>query len=228
VNALLLGLALAARAQDASTAAVSASTEAAVAVSSGGVRVSDGTKPRPKAVLHATVHPDARDWEPFSLRVGGDPGQAANGAFLRQVKSKGRLTGVASKARSAARLVRAKEDRWLVVSVFPKALEKRRLHVEVRLRVVEGYVEDVKVFAVCVVDPRPAAGAGLDSFALRAEGVEFSEESPASAEVLLSALDPRPGKGAFNAGRLKAAAFADRELGFAELSWSVRGLAGPR
>ena len=140
------------------------------------------------------------------------------------MKSKGKLKGVGSKAKAAARVVVSKNDRWLVVSVFPAALEKRRLHFEVRFRVVEGFVEDVKALAVSVVDPRPSVGAGLDSYALRAEGIEFQEESPGSGRIEVSALDARPGKGTFNAGKLKLAEFADPRLGFSDVSWSVRGM----
>lgn len=180
------------------------------------------------STLHAVIHPDAKDWEPLSLRAGGDPGQAENAVVLRQVKSKGKLKGVASKAKATARVVVSKNDRWLVVSVFPKALEKARGHFEVRFRVVEGFVEDVKAQAVTVVDPRPGAGAGLDSYALRSEGIEFAEESPGSGQIAVSALDARPGKSAFNAGKLKLAEFAGKELGFADVSWSVRGLSAPK
>ena len=170
----------------------------------------DVPKPRLKSALHVVIHPDAKDWEPLSLRAAGDPGQAESAVLLRQVKSKGKLKGVASKAKASARVVAAKHDRWLVVSVFPKALEKSRMHFEIRFRVVEGFVEDVKVEAVSVVDPRPGVGAGFDSYALRAEGIEFQEESPGSGQIAVSALDARPGKGSFNAGKLKLAEFAAR------------------
>lgn len=218
----------AAEAPAASTETVTASTETAAAVSTGGVKVAAGEKPRLKAALHVVIHPDAKDWEPLSLRAGGDPGQAESSVVLRQVRSKGKLKGAASKAKAVARVVSSKHDRWLVVSVFPKALEKRRLHFEVRFRVVEGFVEDVKVQAVSVVDPRPGLGAGLDSHALRREGIEFQEESPGSGQITVSALDARPGKGTFNAGKLKLAEFADKELGFADVSWSVHGLSAPK
>ena len=93
---------------------------------------------------------------------------------------------------------------------------------------VEGFVEDVKVQAVSVADPRPGVGVGLDSYALRAEGIEFQEESPGSGQITVSALDARPGKKTFNAGRLKLAEFAAKELGFADVSWSARGLSTPK
>lgn len=208
----------------ASTAtAVAASTEAAVAVSTGGVKIAGEAKPKLARPIHATIHPDAKDWEPVSLKAGGDPLAAENGAVLRQAKVRGKLKGAASKARSFARLRKAKDDRWLVISVFPKALERRRAHLEARLRLVEGFVEDVKVSLVSVVDRR-YTGAGMDSDELRSRGVEFEEESPERAQVLVSALDPRPSKAALNAGTIRQAAFADKDVGLADVSWSVKGL----
>lgn len=210
----------------ASTQAVTASTATAVVTS--GVKISGGDKPHLKVSLHAEIHPDAKDWTPLSLRAGGDPGQAENSVLLRQVKSKGKFKGVSSKATGSARVIVSKNDRRLIVSIFPKALEKKRCHFEVRFRVVEGFVEDVKVQAVSVVDPRPGVGLGLDSHALRREGIEFEESSPGSGQINVSALDVRPGKGTFNAGRLKLAEFAGKDLGFTDVSWSVRGLSASK
>ncbi|HAZ08154.1 MAG TPA: hypothetical protein DCZ01_06465 [Elusimicrobia bacterium] len=216
--ALLLASAI----SSAQTAAVS--TGPAAAQAGPGVKAEAEAKLKFKNLLHAVIHPEAKEWEPLSLQAGGDPGQAVNAVVLRQVKVKGKIKGASAKARASARLVRSKDDRWLVVSIFPQALEKRRFHLEVRFRVVEGFIEDAKAAAVFVMDSRPGAGEGLDSFALRAAGVAFQEESPGSGQVLVSALDPRPGKTAFNAGRLKLAEFADADLGFVDASWSVRGL----
>ena len=212
---------LAAAISSAETAAVSTGPAAA---QDPGVKAEAEAKPKFKNLLHAVIHPEAKEWEPLSLQAGGDPGQAVNAVVLRQVKVKGKIKGDSAKARASARLVRSKDDRWLVVSIFPQALENRRLHLEVRFRVVEGFVEDAKAAAVFVMDARPGAGAGLDSFALRAAGVAFQEESPGFGQVLVSALDPRPSQAAFNAGRLKLAEFADADLGFVDASWSVRGL----
>ncbi len=64
----------------------------------------------------------------------------------------------------------------------------------------------MKTAIVSVVDARAAAGAGLDSYDLRAQGVEFEEDSPSSGAVLISALDPRPSKSAFNFRVLEARA----------------------
>ncbi len=248
IPALLAALALSAAAQSpmpysgeapaASTApavstatAVAASTETTTAVvtSTGGFHIAGGApKAKLERPLHATIHPDAKDWEPLSLKAGGDPFQAETKATLRQEKVKGKYRGTPSKASARARLHKVGDDRWLVVSIFPKGLEKPRMHFEVRLRIFEGFVEDVKGAIVTVVDRRPGAGAGLDSYDLRSEGVAFEEDSPASGSLLISALDPRPSKSAFNAGSLKRAEFGDKAVGLADVSWSVKGLPSPK
>jgi hypothetical protein len=58
--------------------------------------------------------------------------------------------------------------------------------------------------------------------------VEFEEDSPASGAILISALDPRPSKGAVNSGSLKRGAFGDELVGLADASWSVKGLPPPK
>jgi TPR repeat protein len=212
----------------ASTATVvAASTVTVVDTSTGGVHVGTGS---PQAKLsrpiRAVLHPEAKTWEPLSLRAGGDPGQAETKAVLLIEKIHGRYKGTASKAKAIARLRRRKDDVWLIYSVFPKALERRRAHFEIRLRLVEGFVENVEASLVTVVDRHPGVGAGLDSDGLRAQGVEFEEDSPASGAILISALDPRPSKKAYNAGTLKQGAFADKNAGLADVSWAVTGLSG--
>lgn len=210
----------------ASTAtAVAASTAAAeVAVSTGGVKVA-GAAPKAKLTrpIHATLHPESKDWEPLSLKPGGDPEAVETKVVLRQEKVKGKLKGAASKAKATARVHKAGDARWLVVSVWPKSLERRRLHLEVRFRIVEGFVEDAKALAVSVVD-RGYTGAGLDSDELRERGVEFEEESPEKGAIVVSALDPRPSKTARNSGTLKMAAFGDKDIGLVDASWAVVGL----
>ena len=242
ISALLLTLALPSAAQSpmpfsgaapaastapvVSTAAVAASTSAlaGVVVSTAAARIQSGPKATPARPMHAVIQPDARGWEPLSVRAGGDPLRAETKATLRQKKVKGGYKGTPSKARASARLHKAGDDRWLVVCVFPKALERGRLHIEVRLKIVEGFVEEAKAAIVTIVDRRPQAGAGLDSYDLRARGVEFEEDSPASGALLISALDPRPSKSAVNSGTLKLAAFGDAAVGLADASWSVKGI----
>jgi hypothetical protein len=206
-----------------SAAAVAASTEAVVAVSTEGVKVAGETKPKLTRPIRATIHRDAKDWEPLSLKAGGDPFQAENKAVLLLEKVKRKYKGQTSKAKSFARLRPGKDESWLVISVFPKALERRRGHFEVRLRIVEGFVEDVKATLVSVVD-RNYTGAGMDSDELRRRGVEFEEDSPSAGQILVSALDPKPSKTAFNAGILKEAAFAAKDVRLCDVSWSVKGL----
>lgn len=208
--------------------AVAASTETAeVPVSTGGVHVAAEVKPKLQRPIHAVIHKEAKDWEPLSLQAGGDPGAAENRAVLRLVKVRGRWKGEDGPAKSRAYLVKDGEDRWLVVCVFPRALARRRAHFEVRLRLVEGFVEDVRATLVKITDPR-TGGATLSSEQLRARGVAFEEDSPASGAVRISALDPRPAKRAFNAGTLKQGAFADAGVRLADVSWSTTGLQGPQ
>ncbi len=209
----------------ASTAAVvAASTETVVAVSTGGVRVAGEVKAKLTRPIHAVIHPEAKEWEPLSLRAGGDPGQAETKAILRQSKIKGRYRGAPSKAKAIARVYKAGHDRWLIVSIFPKSLEKRRAHLEVRFRIAEGFIEEAGAALVSVVDRRRGLGAGLDSRELDARGIAFEEDTPSSGSILVAALDPRPSRSAFNAGTLKLAAFGDKDVGLADASWAATGL----
>lgn len=243
---LLLLLALPAAAQSpmygsgappaASTSTVAASTATVAASSSTaptdemagrGFKVGGGA-PRAKLArpLHAVIHKDAADWEPLGVREGGLPGAGDNTVSLKVVKVKGRMKGENSKARSAARLHKgAKDSRWLVISLYPKSLELKRTHLELRFRVFEGYVEEVSAAAVTVTDRRRQQTARLlDSYDLREQGVEYQEERPGSGQIVVAELDPRPGTASVNSGRLEKAEFADSNFGFVNLSWSVRGV----
>jgi hypothetical protein len=250
ISGLLLALALPAAAQSpmpysgeapaastapavstAAPAAVAASTDtlANVVSSTGGVKIGGGVKAKLSRPMHAVIHADAKDWEPLSVRAGGDPFQAETRLTLRQEKVRGKYRGSPEKATASARLYKDGRDRWLVLRVFPKSLVgRRRLHFEIRLKIIEGFVEDAKAAVVTIVDPRPRAGAGLDSYELRAEGVEFEEDSPSSGAILISALDPRPSKSAVNSGTLKLASFGGKAVGLADASWSVKGLPPPK
>lgn len=213
----------------ASTAAVSASTSTAPTdeTAGHGFKVGgDAPKPKLARPLHATIHKDAVDWEPLGLRVGGVPGAAENAAALKVVKVNGRMKGENSKARSVARLHKGKKDSvWLVISLYPKSLERRRTHFELRFRVFEGFVEDVEAAAVTVTDRRrQKSDRLLDSWDLRDQAIEYESERPGSGQFVVAELDPRPGAAARNSGRLEKAEFAHKDLGFVNLSWSVRGL----
>lgn len=216
----------------ASSSATAAAPEPAPADDASGRGVKRaGDEPKPKLVrpMRAVVHKDARDWEPLSLREGGVPGSAENAAALKVVKVSGRMKGENSKAKSYAAWRKGRKDsRWLVISVHPKSLERRRTHFEIRFRIVEGFVEQVEAAAVRVTDRRFQAPAKrpLDSFELREQAVEFESESPGSGAVIVAELDPRPVPSAANSGRLEKAEFADKDLGFVNLSWSVRGVSG--
>lgn len=215
----------------ASTAAVAASTSTAPTdeVAGHGFKVGDG---EPKAKLarpmHAIIHKDAADWDPIGLREGGIPGAAENTVSLKVVKIKGRMKGENGKARASARLHKGKKDStWLVICVYPKALERRRTFFELRFRVFEGYIEDVEAAAVTVTDKRRSAAGKLpDSYDLRREGIEYEENRPGSGQLVVAALDPRIRSSSVNSGRLEKAEFADKDLGFVNLSWSSVGVRG--
>ncbi|MFI5346002.1 MAG: hypothetical protein ACHQ51_06475 [Elusimicrobiota bacterium] len=208
--------------------AVSSSTDTVnVSISTGGVHVAGAVKAKLTRPIRAILHATAKEWEPVSLRAGGDPVMAQCKAVLRQVKVKKKLKGVSSPAKATVRLIKKKDDSWLIVAVFPKGLEKKRAHFEIRFRLFEGYVEDVKVALVTIADPR-TGGWMLNAEELRSRGVAFEEDSPATGQILISALDPRPSKTAFNAGQLKMAAFAGEDVGLSDVSWTATGLSAPK
>jgi hypothetical protein len=218
----------------ASTAAVTASSSTAPSstaptdeVAGHGFKVG-GAGPKAKLArpMHAIIHKDAVDWEPLAVKEGGVPGSAENAVSLKVVKIKGRMKGENSKARSVARTHKgAKDSRWLVISLYPKALERRRTHLELRFRVFEGYVEEVQAAAVIVTDRRKKLPAKLlDSYDLRELGIEYEEDKPGSGLFVVAELDPRPGNSSVNSGRLEKAEFADKDLGFVNLSWAAKGV----
>ncbi|MBI5246065.1 MAG: hypothetical protein HY923_02715 [Elusimicrobia bacterium] len=229
---------------DASTATVSTSTDtvtsstSTVSVSTSAPSIDDvaghgfkigGGAPKAKLTrpMHAVIHKDAVDWEPLSLREGGVPGGGETTIALKVVKVKGRMKGENSKAKAFARTHKGRKDgRWLVISLYPKSLESRRAHFEIRLRVVEGYVEQAEAAAVIVTERRrlDAPKRPRDSYDLREEGIEYREEMPGSGQLVIAELDPRPGAAAVNSGRLEKAEFADSDIGFVNLSWATRGL----
>jgi hypothetical protein len=145
----------------------------------------------------------AGQWTPVGVRLGGGAGRNACSWRLKPVKIKGKkaLKGETSPARATARWTAMGEDKKLIVSIFPKSLEERRVHLELRLPVVEGILERAELAAVAA-----EAGAGPldDAAALKAKGIPFQEEFPASADLRLSAL------GKDNAGTIKSAEFAER------------------
>lgn len=188
----------------------------------------EGEKPKPKLTrpIKAFIPKEAKDWEPLGLKEGGDPYQGGTGVTLKLVKAaKGGYKGERSKAKAWARAYPVKPGETLfVVALFPKALERRRKHFELRFRVVEGNVEKVEASLITVRDRR--AYRGIDRVALRRAGAAFEEESAASGVVSVAAFDPRPGRG-LNVGKLSLAEFPDREVGFADISWSLRSVEKP-
>jgi len=212
----------------ASTAAPEAPEPPTDEVAGHGFKVGgDAPKAKLSRPMHAIIHKDAVDWEPLAIRTGGIPGASENAVSLKVVKIKGRMKGESSKARSAARTHKGRKDSsWLVISLYPKALERRRAHLEVRFRIFEGYVEEVEAAAVTVTDRRKKLPAALlDSYDLRERGFEYEEERPGSGLFVVAELDPRPGGASRNSGRLEKAEFADKDIGFVNLSWSAKGVA---
>lgn len=213
---LLLALFLASASAEepaASTAAPTLTVDSGT-VKQSGVQVGTGEdKPAPRRSAGVKLHPDAKDWEPYSVRLGGDPFQA-RGFFARGKEKPG-------KAEAFARAYQVKGDTLLVIAVFPEALKKRRTHLEARFLVQEGYLEEVKIAAVTT----DAAGRE-DSIALRRKGVEFQEENPGSAEVRIAALASSGPRDALNAGSVRRAAFGS--WGTVDFGWAARGIAGDK
>lgn len=221
MSALAFLLAACAAAQ-VSTGAVATSTAPGDGVHVAG----DAPKPKLSRPIKAAIPKEAADWEPVGLTAGGDPYQAVTAATLRLVKSRGAYKGEKTKAKAAARAYPVKPGETLfIVAVFPRALEKRRKHFEIRLRVVEGNVEKAEAALVSVLDRRAAPE--LDSVGLRRAGAAFEESNPGSGVIALAALDARP-RGGLNAGKLSHAGFADADVGFADVSWSVKRVEASR
>ncbi|MDD5657454.1 MAG: hypothetical protein PHF00_09410 [Elusimicrobia bacterium] len=195
-------------------AAVSSAPAAQTAVSSTApAAILPEAPPRPRS--NVVVHKEAADWEPISVVLRPDL-PAAKSSFERRLRKAGKgYKGESSAARAAARVHPAGEDRWLVISVYPEALRRQRLHLEARLLIQEGYLEGVKLAAVRVTGKTDS---DEDSFTLRAKGIDFVERFPGSGEVELAAVNAGP-KRALNAGRARFAAFGGSDLGFVNFSW---------
>ncbi|MFA6003997.1 MAG: hypothetical protein WC881_08005 [Elusimicrobiota bacterium] len=175
------------------------------------------------------VHKEAADWDPISVRLvaGNKPTRGFCERKLRQVGTGYR--GEPSAAKVTVRSYPSGDDRWLVVAVHPDLLRGARIHLEARFLIQEGYLEEVVVAAVTLVGSRSSPGDdSADSFSLRAAGRDFVEQTPRSGEVELNAIDPSASPGAVNAGRVKFANFGDKQLGFVNFAWSVKGVASSK
>lgn len=231
-SVLLLALAVPGWAQEAPAASAPAepASTSTVIKSGDGVHIAggEGEKPKPKLTrpIKAFIPKTAKDWEPVGLKEGGDPYQGSTGVTLKLVKAaKGGYRGERSKAKAWARAYAVKTGETLfVIALFPKSLEKRRKHFELRFRVVEGNVEKVEASLITVRDRR--AYRDVDRVALRRAGAAFEEEYAASGVISVAAFDPKPGRG-MNVGKLSLAEFPDREVRFADLSWSLQKVEKP-
>jgi hypothetical protein len=235
---LLLALALSGSAWGQETGSASApagSTEtvsspaAAVETSSAAV-FSPVAAPEKPAVpkSRVIVHKEAVDWEPVSVRL--RPAAGGRNSFEAGLrKAGGSYRGRPSAAKVAARLHSAGDDRWLVVCVYPVSLRSERMHMEARFFIQEGYLEEVKVAAVRIAGGRWSPDDEKeDSFSLKAKGMDFNEQMPASAEITLAVIDPRLGPHTLNAGSARHASFGGEDLGFVNFSWSVTGVSGEK
>lgn len=175
------------------------------------------------------VHREAAGWDPVSVKLvsGGRP---TRGYCERKLRKAGAgYRGEYSAAKVTVRSYPSGEDRWLVVAVHPEVLRGSRTHLEARFLIQEGYLEEVVVAAVTLVGGRRAPGdESADSFSLRAQGRDFVEQTPRSGEVELNAIDPYSNARAFNAGRVKFANFGDKQLGFVNFAWTVKGVAAAK
>lgn len=175
-------------------------------------------KPELARPLRVKLHKEGKDWEPVSVRAGAGDALAMSTSFERRiVRKKGRR----SKAKAVARLFPKGEDKVLIVSIFPEALKKKRIHVELRMKLVEGWLEEVKVAAITAEGE--AAEEHLDSRKLKLAGIPFSEDFPAEAALSIVAIDPAGNAKAVNAGRLKAE-FGLEDLGLVSLTYKTKGV----
>ncbi len=180
-------------------------------------------RPKARPEIHAAIRADAKKWQPVSLLIGGDHRKIRTAISFRTMIEETKVK--TSPAEATVKLHGGPNSSWLVYSIWPKAFELKRKHVEVRLRLMESYVEEARTYVVTVTDRRTGAGAGFDSNELRRRGIEFEEVSGESGRIEIAAIDHRPSKSAKNSGRLRAVGFADRDLSHVDLSWSIVGLA---
>ena len=235
--------------------AVAQSTAAAVGVSSSAVAGSSATvttsplelgttapieeaaqpEQPPEHPIRVHVHREAAHWKPIGLRTAAeDPAtfMQIKTAFTRKirastVKGKRVLKGEPSrKVKATARLHKVGEDLLLVVSVYPASLRSLRKHMEVRYRLVEGFLEEVQVAAVTIRGGAPSPeDESLDAVALEKRGIEFREDFPGSGQVRVTAIDAKVSKRAYNVATVRKAEFGDRELGTVDLTYFAKGLA---
>lgn len=228
ISALLAALAAAVFAQAPTIAPEGAqpapvvSTGPAVSVSSeqasGFVEPPPEKKPVLSRPIRVKVHKEAKSWEPVAVKTGGGDPLELGTSFERRIKGK---KGLRSKAKSVAHVYPKGEDKVLILSIFPEALKKDRIHVEARLKIVEGFLEEVKVAAVTAEEPAPSEL--MDTRKLKLAGIDFQEEFPSDAVLTLAAVDPAESVSAVNAGRLKAE-FGSEELGLVSLTFMARGV----
>ena len=142
---LLLAAALAGSAGGQETGGAQAPAGSTATISSSVAAVVAPEKP---AVFRSRVivHKEAADGEPVSVRL--RPAAGGRSSFEDKVrKVGGRDRGRSSAVKVVARVHPAGDDHWLVVCVYPVALRFKRMHMEARFFIQEGYLEGVKASA---------------------------------------------------------------------------------
>ena len=207
-------------------AAVAGSTEDVVGH---GLKVAGGEAPvavKGKSIA-VRIHKEAVDWEPVSVVVIGDAGINENSVTRKVPGARGK--GHKSAAKAVARLHPYKGDKMLVVSLYPASFKKSSVHLEVRLQIIEGYLEGASIAAITLkAGQQPVAYGAEDSFTLGRRGLEFAEDFPAEAALKISAIDSKPGKTSRNAGSVSGADFGGKELGTISFFYGTQGVAGGR
>jgi hypothetical protein len=139
-------------------------------------------EPQIERPIRVKVHKDAAKWEPFALKIAGDP----NGP---------------GSSKSRVRKYPLKDgDVLYVVNVYPPGIRWKARHHEVRFKIIEGWLEEVEVAAIL-------SEIKEDSVTLRKNGVEFQQESPGSAEVRIAAFET--GSGGHHAGSVRKSELGD-------------------
>jgi hypothetical protein len=246
--ALFVLLALPARAQEPApapapspAAAPTNSTDTAVDLSTGmdqahhgiGVGTGEAVVAAKGKAINVHIHKEAADWDPVSVKVIPDVGVNENAMTRRvhkvHIKGKSVAKGESSQAKTVARLHKYKDNKMLVLSVYPTSLKKLRMHLELRLLISEGYLEGAKLAAVTLKAGQQAVEYGKeDTFTLDRKGLEYVEDFPAEATLNISAISARAGKGSRNAGSVRAADFGGKELGLVNLFYGVDSVASDK
>jgi hypothetical protein len=194
--------------------------EKSAAAAKGAVPEKPKAPAKPKKIIprfFAKVESDAADWEPYSVHR-----STTIGAPDMILVFKGR--GTRSAISGVARLYKTRKGEELVVSLFPAIFKASRMHLELRYRTEEGFLQDVQLAAIRPLVPGDFGDA--DYRGLRQKGVEFEELAPSEAAIDVKSIETTLHKDARNVGRIRDADFGD-ELGTISLNYGVSGVTAP-